>query len=88
MSTRLDDAGFAALVARLLDEAGVGPELPGLPEASRPSPAHVTDGRGWQILLNHRAEAVRLPEPAHDLLTGARCTSCRPAAARCCERTE
>ncbi|WP_405513320.1 beta-galactosidase trimerization domain-containing protein [Streptomyces canus] len=38
LSTRLDDVGHGALVARLLDETGVGPETPGLPRRSRPSP--------------------------------------------------
>jgi beta-galactosidase len=28
------------------------------------------DGRAWRFLINHRAEAFRLPEPGHDLLTG------------------
>jgi beta-galactosidase len=67
LSTRLDDTGYAALVDRLLDAAGLrtGPPL-GVEAVTR----HASDGRCWRILLNHRADAVRLPEPAHDLLTG------------------
>jgi beta-galactosidase len=68
LSTRLDDAGYAALVARLLDETGVG--LAGQPEVESVT-RHGSGGRGWQILLNHGAEPVPLPEPAHDLLTAA-----------------
>jgi beta-galactosidase len=70
LSTRLDDAGYAALVARLLDEAGVGPEVPGLPAQVEAVIRHAPDGRRWRVLINHRPEPVLLPEPAHDLLTG------------------
>ncbi|WP_405477926.1 beta-galactosidase trimerization domain-containing protein [Streptomyces canus] len=38
LSTRPDHVGYGALVARLLDETGVGPETPGLTRRSRPSP--------------------------------------------------
>ncbi|WP_327589640.1 beta-galactosidase [Nonomuraea sp. NBC_00507] len=67
LSTRLDDTGYAALIGRLLDETGVNPELPGLESVTR----HAPDGTRWQFVLNHGAYAVSLPEPAHDLLTGA-----------------
>ncbi|TMR23727.1 beta-galactosidase [Nonomuraea turkmeniaca] len=67
LSTRLDDPGYAVLIGRLLDETGVDPELPGLESVTR----HAPDGTRWQFVLNHGAYAVSLPEPAHDLLTGA-----------------
>ena len=73
LSTRLDDTGYAALVARLLAQAGVGPELPGLPPGVEAVSRHAADGRRWLVLLNHRADAVRLPaqpDTTHDLLTG------------------
>jgi beta-galactosidase len=70
LSTHLDDADYGALVARLLDEAGVGPELPGLPPQVEAVTRHAPDGRRWRFLINHSAEPVSLPEPAHDLLTG------------------
>ena len=71
LSTRLDDAGYGALVGRLLEEAGVEPELPGLPAGVEAVTRHASDGRRWHVLINHRAEAVPLPDPAHDLMTGA-----------------
>ncbi|MFJ6385664.1 beta-galactosidase [Kitasatospora sp. NPDC092039] len=70
LSTRLDDAGYAALVERLLTEAGTAPDLPGLPPGVEAVTRHAPDGRAWHLLLNHRPEAVPLPQPCHDLLTG------------------
>jgi beta-galactosidase len=70
LSTRLDDAGYAALITRLLAETGVGPELPGLPPGVEAVTRHAGDGRRWRILLNHRTDTVALPESAHDLITG------------------
>ncbi|MEV7736991.1 beta-galactosidase [Streptomyces sp. NPDC088921] len=69
LSTRLDDTGYGALVARLLDETGVSPETPGLPPQVEAVTRHAADGRRWRFLINHGTEAVLLPEPAHDLLT-------------------
>jgi len=69
LSTHLDDADYGALVARVLDEAGVGPEMPGLPPQVEAVTRHAPDGRRWRFLINHSAEPVSLPEPAHDLLT-------------------
>ncbi|MGW1910240.1 beta-galactosidase [Streptomyces sp. NPDC002076] len=69
LSTHLDESGYAALVGRLLTEARVPPELPGLPTGVEAVTRHAPDGRGWHLLLNHRAEAVPLPRPGHDLLT-------------------
>ncbi|MER6065011.1 beta-galactosidase [Streptomyces sp. NPDC001792] len=69
LSTHLDESGYAALVGRLLTEARVAPELPGLPTGVEAVTRHAPDGRGWHLLLNHRAEAVPLPRPGHDLLT-------------------
>ncbi|MDN3028301.1 beta-galactosidase [Streptomyces sp. S.PB5] len=70
LSTRLDDADYGALVGRLLKEAGVQPDLPGLPAGVETVTRHAPDGRRWHVLINHRAAAVPLPDPAHDLLTG------------------
>ena len=50
------------------DEAD--PEPPGLPPGVESVTRHASDGRRWQVVLNHRATAVPLPAPAHDLLTG------------------
>ncbi|MEU0805907.1 beta-galactosidase [Streptomyces sp. NPDC005970] len=69
LSTRLDDADYGALVRRLLDEAGAGPEAPGLPGGVEAVTRHAPDGRRWHVLINHGADAVPLPEPAHDVLT-------------------
>ncbi|GAA3913791.1 beta-galactosidase [Streptomyces lacrimifluminis] len=70
LSTRLDDAGHGALVARLLAEARVGPEMPGLPPGVEATTRRAPDGRRWRFLINHGTEPVSLPESAHDLLTG------------------
>ncbi|MEU5889050.1 beta-galactosidase [Streptomyces sp. NPDC047461] len=71
LSTQLADAGYGALVARLLDEAGAGPEMPGLPPQVEAVTRRAPDGRRWRFLINHSAEPASLPEPAHDLLTDA-----------------
>ena len=71
LSTRLDDAGYAALVARLLDEAGVAPEPAGLPAGVEAVRRHAEDGRSWLFLLNHGDQPARITAAGHDLLTGA-----------------
>ncbi|MGI5373354.1 beta-galactosidase [Streptomyces sp. CA-251387] len=71
LSTHLDDADYGALVGRLLKEAGVEPELPGLPAGVEAVTRHASDSRRWHFLINHGTAAVPLPEPAHDLLTAA-----------------
>ncbi|GAB2805330.1 beta-galactosidase [Lentzea nigeriaca] len=70
LSTRLDDADYRALVARLLDSAGVEPVLPGLPPGVEAVTRQAEDGRRWHFVLNHLDEPVSLPSAAHDLLTG------------------
>ncbi len=70
LSTRLDDEDYAALIARLLGSAGVGPVLPGLPPGVEAVIRQGSDGRRWLIVLNHLTESVALPAAAHDLLTG------------------
>ncbi|RAS66979.1 beta-galactosidase [Lentzea atacamensis] len=70
LSTRLDDADYAALVARLLDSAGAGPVLPGLPPGAEAVTRQAEDGRCWHIVLNHGTEPVSLPGSHHDVLTG------------------
>jgi beta-galactosidase len=69
LSTRLDDANYAVLIDRLLVEAEVEPDLPGLPFGVEAVTRHAEDGRRWHIVLNHTADAVPLPAPGHDLLT-------------------
>ncbi|MHC5905968.1 beta-galactosidase [Streptomyces sp. S6] len=70
LSTWLDDAGYGALVQRLLKEAGVAPELPDLPAGVEAVTRHAPDGRRWHVLINHTPDTVPLPSSAHDLLTG------------------
>ncbi|MFD4636098.1 beta-galactosidase [Lentzea sp. NPDC058436] len=65
LSTRLDPTAYTALVAELLDSAGVDRMPPGVEVVVRENAGH-----RWQVVLNHRAEPVPLPEPVHDLLTG------------------
>ncbi|GAA4935049.1 beta-galactosidase [Streptomyces coeruleoprunus] len=71
VSTRPCDAAYASLVARLLVESGATPDLAGLPPGVERVTRHAPDGRRWHVLINHRTGTVPLPEPAHDLLTGA-----------------
>ncbi|MEV0239854.1 beta-galactosidase [Streptomyces sp. NPDC050674] len=71
LSTRLDDADYGSLIGRLLKETGIEPEMPGQPPGVEAVTRHAADGRRWHFLINHRADAVPLPDPAHDLLTGA-----------------
>jgi beta-galactosidase len=68
-STRLDDAGYDALVARVSADAGVGAELP-LPPGVEAVRRHATSGTAsWLFLLNHTASPVTVPAEGHDLLT-------------------
>jgi beta-galactosidase len=41
---------------------------------------HAADGRRWRFLLNHGADTMPLPEPAHDLLTDATVDALPPGA--------
>ncbi|MEU1852240.1 hypothetical protein ABZ499_23945 [Streptomyces sp. NPDC019990] len=58
-------------VRRLLQEAGAGPEPPGPHPGGEAVGQHAPDGRRRLVLINHRTATPHLPEPAHDLLTGA-----------------
>ncbi|HET6711314.1 beta-galactosidase [Amycolatopsis sp.] len=78
LSTTLEDPDYAALIARLLAETGVEPERPGLPSGVEAVTRHAPDGRRWLFLLNHGTEAVPVPEPGHDLLTGGRVDELAP----------
>jgi beta-galactosidase len=69
VSTRLDEAGYTALFARLLAETGVAPVLPGLPSGVEAVRRHAADGRSWLFVLNHTAEPVEVPAGGLDLLT-------------------
>ncbi|KOX28154.1 beta-galactosidase [Saccharothrix sp. NRRL B-16348] len=70
LSTVLDTSDYAALVDRLLGEAGVVREWP-------PGVEAVTRG-GHRFLINHGDDTVPLPEAAHDLLTGGPLTELPP----------
>jgi len=78
LSTTLEDPDYAVLIARLLAESGVDPERPDLPSGVEAVTRHAPDGRRWLFLLNHGTEAVPVPEPAHDLLTGGRVDELAP----------
>lgn len=69
VSTRLDEADYGALVGRLLKEAGVERDVPGLPAGVEAVTRRAADGRRWDVLINHTTDTVPLPEPVHDLLT-------------------
>jgi beta-galactosidase len=74
LGTQLGDDALDALLARVLAEAGVepaffddgGPALPPGIEVVRRS----GDGRSFTFVINHTAEAVELPLPGAELLTG------------------
>ncbi|CAG7642978.1 beta-galactosidase [Actinacidiphila bryophytorum] len=69
-STRLDDAGYDALVARVSAAAGVGPELP-LPTGVEAVRRHAPEGPvSWLFLLNHTDSPATVEAAGHDLLTG------------------
>ena len=71
VSTRLDDRAYAALIARVLAEAGAAPEVPGLPGGVEAVRRRAEDGRGWLFLLNHTAaDQLVVPVAGVELLTG------------------
>ncbi|WP_055588430.1 beta-galactosidase [Peterkaempfera griseoplana] len=71
LSTRLGDPGYAALMARLLEDAGAAPEVAGLPEGVEAVRRHGEDGRSWLFLINHGGQPARITVAGLDLLTGA-----------------
>jgi beta-galactosidase len=64
---RLDQAGTAALVERLVAEAGVEPVAPTRPgvEVAR---RRAEDGRSWLFVLNHTDAAAEVAVRGHDLV--------------------
>lgn len=74
VSTRLDGPALAALVAQVLQDAGVGPEVPGAPPEVEAVRRHAGDGSGrrWLFLTNHGAQARSVPSSGLDLVTGRR----------------
>ncbi|MER7165887.1 beta-galactosidase [Micromonospora sp. NPDC000207] len=68
VGTRLDRAGTARLVARLVTESGVQPPVPS------PSEVEVvrrrTDGQSWLFVINHTEQDVTVEATGTDLLTG------------------
>ncbi|MFC5908867.1 beta-galactosidase [Streptacidiphilus monticola] len=69
LSTELDDAGYAALIRRVLAEAGVEPVLPDLPEGAEAVVREGEDGTRWLFLLNHGDTPWHPQVTGHDLLT-------------------
>jgi beta-galactosidase len=74
---------LGADVGRVLDlalaDAGVGPELPGLPDGVEATRRYAADGTGYLFLLNHGTTECHVPLPhppaaGTDLLTGADAT--------------
>ncbi|MGW3071549.1 beta-galactosidase [Kitasatospora sp. NPDC001132] len=63
---------LGAVLDPVLAEAGVGAELPGLPEGVEATRRHAADGTGYLFLLNHGPVERRVPldAPGTDLLTG------------------
>lgn len=69
-STRLDTPAYTSLVARLLTEAGVHPEIPvppGVEAVRRHAPS---GGASWLFLINHTSTSATVRAEGHDLLTG------------------
>jgi beta-galactosidase len=71
VGTELSDRGLAELGARVLDEAGVQPVVPGLP-AGVEAVRRVGDGGSFLFVLNHTDASVPVPVAGTDLLTGER----------------
>ena len=67
VATRLDPAAVAALIDRLLSEAGVRPVVPTRPgvEVVRRT---AEDGRSWLFAINHTEEPAVLEVRGHDLV--------------------
>ncbi|MFG2916888.1 beta-galactosidase [Kitasatospora sp. NPDC048298] len=65
-------ADLGAVLDPVLAEAGVGAELPGLPEGVEATRRHAADGTDYLFLLNHGPVECRVPldAPGTDLLTG------------------
>ncbi|MFJ7906594.1 beta-galactosidase [Kitasatospora sp. NPDC096204] len=65
-------ADLGPVLDPVLAEAGVGAELPGLPEGVEATRRHAADGTGYLFLLNHGPVERRVPldAPCTDLLTG------------------
>ncbi len=67
-ATRLDADGDAALVRRLLDDAGVQ-SLAAVPPGVEVTRRVGDDGRSWLFCLNHTAADATLVAHGHDLVT-------------------
>jgi beta-galactosidase len=63
VSTRLDPAGLATLVAAVLAAAEVTPTVPGLPAGVEAVRRRGRDGRDWLFLANHGPDPVEIPAP-------------------------
>jgi beta-galactosidase len=71
-TTRLDDAGTAALVTRSLERAGVSPVVdvrPGVEVTRRHD-----DAQSWLFVLNHTAHPVTVPATGRELIREADCS--------------
>ncbi|WP_225636611.1 beta-galactosidase [Streptomyces solaniscabiei] len=70
VGTRLDDDGTACLVDSVLVEAGLTPEVPGLPSGIEAVRRHTRDGASFLFLFNHTDTDVHLNVTGTDLLSG------------------
>jgi beta-galactosidase len=69
VACRLDRRGTDALVARLLDEAGVQPVAPTRPGVEVARRRHA-DGRSWLFVVNHTDEPATVPARGDELVEG------------------
>ncbi|MBT2414359.1 beta-galactosidase [Streptomyces sp. ISL-12] len=68
VAARPDEDGVRRLVRSLLDEAGVAPELPGLPAGVEAVRRHRPDGTRFLFLINHTGQDVEIPVRGRDLI--------------------
>jgi beta-galactosidase len=69
VGTALDPDAVATLLERVLDEAGVGPVVAGLP-AGVEAVRRVGEAGSYLFLMNHTGEQVDVPVTGTELLTG------------------
>ncbi|CAL9365417.1 Beta-galactosidase [Streptomyces sp. enrichment culture] len=68
VAARPDGEGVRRLVRSLLDEAGVAPELPGLPAGVEAVRRHRPDGTRFLFLINHTGLDVEVPVRGRELI--------------------
>jgi beta-galactosidase len=70
VSTRLDDAAHARLIAQAASAAGVRPAVTGLPAGVEAVRRHGGAGGSWMFVLNHTSEPAVLQATGQELLSG------------------